>query len=404
MRKKAFRRFAVAGFAVAIALSIVPTEAFASSNSDRYAELQEQIAEARAQLRRARARERAILGQIAASDHRLDALESSLSSITDQLLLASRRLELLELQNDQAAIELQLKNAELEATVAELDQTTTRLRERAANIYMDGGTAYAAVLFGSNNFHDYVAGLAYAESVLHVDVEIVDEIRGLKDTVEAQRAAIEQRRLGLETQSAAVAAQHAQLAALRAKQAGARNAVVAEIDYKRRLLARVRSEKEAYAAALQSYLEESNSIAELLRRAQSGQNVIQGRGGYLKWPVSGRVTSEYGWRTHPIYGYRSFHTGIDIAAPAGNTVKAARYGEVLYVGYRDAYGLIVIIDHGNSVATIYAHLSRAYVNAGQSVSTLGSIGAVGCTGWCTGPHTHFEVRVNGEPQNPRLWL
>lgn len=404
MRGRRLRRLAVAGLVAALTVTLLPTDALASSNGDRYAELQEKIAETRAKIRRARAQERAILSQIADSDHRLEALEASLASITDQLTLANRRLELLELQNDQAALELQLKTSELEATAAELDATTTRLRERAARIYMDGATAYESVLFGSNDFHDYVAGLTYAESVLHVDVAIVDEIRGLRDTMESQRAAIEARRVALETQSNAVAAQQAQLAGLRAKQAGARNAVVAEIDYKRRLLQRVRSEKEAYAAALQSYLEESDSIADLLRRAQSGQNVIQGHGGYLKWPVSGRVTSEYGWRIHPIYGYRSFHTGIDIAAPQGSTVKAARYGEVIYVGYKGAYGLIVIIDHGHSLATIYAHLSKAYVRPGQSVSTLGSIAAVGCTGWCTGPHVHFEVRVNGEPQNPRLWL
>jgi murein DD-endopeptidase MepM/ murein hydrolase activator NlpD len=151
-------------------------------------------------------------------------------------------------------------------------------------------------------------------------------------------------------------------------------------------------------------LAQSNSIKGMLNRAQKGQNVVQGYGGYLKWPVSGRISSPYGWRTHPIYGYRSFHTGIDIAAPAGTTVKAARRGEVLYVGYRDAYGLIVIIDHGNSLATVYAHLSKAYVRAGQSVGTLGNVAAVGCTGWCTGPHLHFEVRVNGNPQNPMNWL
>jgi murein DD-endopeptidase MepM/ murein hydrolase activator NlpD len=166
----------------------------------------------------------------------------------------------------------------------------------------------------------------------------------------------------------------------------------------------VRNQKAAYAAALQSMLDQSNSIKGLLNRAQKGQKVVQGYGGYLKWPVSGRITSPYGWRTHPIYGYRSFHTGIDIAAPSGTTVKAARKGEVLYVGYRDAYGLIVIIDHGNSLATVYAHLSKAYVRPGQYVGTLGSVAAVGCTGWCTGPHLHFEVRVNGNPQNPMNWL
>ena len=191
---------------------------------------------------------------------------------------------------------------------------------------MNGPTAYAAVLFGANSFQEYVAGMQYAENVLHVDMDIVDEIRGLKATVEAQRLAIEARRKALEAQSNEVAKQYARLAGLRSQQAGAKSAVLSEIDYKQHLLARVRKEKRAYAAALQSYLEESDSIAEMLRRAQGGQQAIQGKGGYLKWPVSGPITSDYGWRTHPIYGYKSFHTGIDIGAPSGKTVKVGSQG------------------------------------------------------------------------------
>jgi murein DD-endopeptidase MepM/ murein hydrolase activator NlpD len=403
VKAKTFRRAVLAGLALSLVAGVLPMQALAY-DSDDYADVQKKISETRARLRKVRAQEKAILGQINASDMRLASLESSLATITDQLLLATRRLQLLELQHEQAAIELQLKTAELEATAIELDNTTTRLRDRAANIYINGPTAYAAVLFGANDFQDYVAGMAYAENVLHVDLDIVEEIKGLKATVEAQRLTLEQHRKALEVQANDVSAQYASLAALRSTQAGAKSAVLAEIDYKEHLLARVRKEKRAYAEALQSYLEESDSIAEMLRRAQDGQQAIQGKGGYLKWPVSGPITSDYGWRTHPIYGYKSFHTGIDIGAPHGRTVKAARKGEVLYVGYKGAFGLVVIIDHGNALATMYAHLSKSYVHPGQSVGTLSSIAAVGCTGWCTGPHVHFEVRVNGNPQNPHLWL
>lgn len=403
MRAKRARRLIVVGIVVAFLVGLTPSGAFAG-NPDRYAELQRRIADTRAKIRAVRAKERAILTQIRSSDQRRMSLERSLASVTDQLTLATKRLELLQIQVDQAAGELALKNSELEAALGDLDMYGARLRDRAANIYMHGPTAYEAVLFNAEDFHSYVAGLTYAENVLNVDVDTVERMRELKATIEVQRATIAERRYALEQQSSAVAAEQAQLAGLRQVQANARAAVLGEIDYKRSLLRRVRTEKAAYAAALQSYLEESNSIADLLRRAQRGQRVIQGQGGYLKWPVSGRVTSEFGYRTHPVYGYRSFHTGIDIAAPSGTTAKAARAGEVLYVGYKGAFGLIVLIDHGNSVATMYAHLSRSYVSPGDSVSTLGSVGAVGCTGWCTGPHVHFEVRVAGEPQNPRLWL
>lgn len=402
MRGSFVRRCAVIGLVVGLIASLSPTDVFA--RGDSYSQLQDQIARTRRRIAEARRREKALLKQLRVSDERRMSLERSLNSVTDKLLLATRRLDLLQLQADAAAAELALKNTELEGALADLDQYKAQLHDRAANIYMRGPEAYQSVLFGASDFHSYVAGLAYAESVLNVDVSVVEEITELKETIEQQRSAVEARRNQLQAQTSAIAAQQAHLNHIRRQQANARAAVLGEISYKERVLRHVRNKKEAYAAALQSMLEQSNSIKGLLNRAQRGQRVIQGYGGYLKWPISGRITSPYGWRTHPIYGYRSFHTGIDIGAPAGTTVKAARKGEVLYVGYRDAYGLIVIIDHGNSLATVYAHLSKSYVRPGQYVPTLGSVAAVGCTGWCTGPHLHFEVRVNGSPQNPMNWL
>lgn len=397
------RRLAVFGIVAALFVGLAPEYAIAG-RADDYDRLQQDIADTRAKLRQARKREKRIMAELSQSDQRRMSLERSLAFVTDQLTLASRRLDALQLLADAAAAELNEKQAQLQRAIASLDTFTSQMESRAANIYIRGPDAYSAVLFGASDFHQYVAGMAYAESVLDTDVNIVDDIRELRDAIDLERSTLEQRRIALNQQTDAVAAQQRQLGALRVRQSNARVAVLNEMSYKERLLRRVRNERRAYGQALQSMLEQSASIEALLRRAQRGQRVVQGHGGYLKWPVSGHITSPYGWRTHPIYKTRSFHTGIDIGSPAGTTIKAARYGEVLYVGTREAYGLIVIIDHGNSVATVYAHLSRAYVRAGQSVRTLGSVGAVGCTGWCTGPHLHFEVRVNGEHQNPMRWL
>jgi murein DD-endopeptidase MepM/ murein hydrolase activator NlpD len=402
VRGSIVRRCAVIGLAVGLIIALSPTEVLA--RGDSYSELQQRIDQTRRRIAAERKREKALLRELRSTDQRRMALERSLNAVTDQLVLATRRLDILQLQADAAAAELALKNTQLEGALADLEAYRTRLHDRAANLYMRGPETYSSVLFGASDFHQYVAGLAYAESVLNVDVDVVEQITQLKENIELQRSAVEDRRNALQQQTSEIAAEQARLAAIRRQQANARNAVLGEISYKERLLRHVRNKKEAYAAALQSMLEQSRSIEALLHNAQKGQRVVQGYGGYLKWPVSGRITSPYGWRIHPIYGYRSFHTGIDIGAPAGTTVKAARRGEVLYVGYRDAYGLIVIIDHGNSLATVYAHLSRTYVRAGQAVGTLASIAAVGCTGWCTGPHLHFEVRVNGAPQNPMNWL
>jgi murein DD-endopeptidase MepM/ murein hydrolase activator NlpD len=403
LRGRTLRRLAVFSLAAALFAGLSPVEAYAS-RADDYDRLQRQIDATRQKIRDARKREKRITAQLEESDARRQSLERSLANLNDQLLLASRRLDALQLQADAAALELDQKNAQLQRAIASLDAFKNQMEARAKNIYIRGPDAYQAVLFGASDFHQYVAGMAYAESVLNTDVNIVDDIRDLRDAIDEERRAVEARRAALDAQTDAIAAQQAQLGAIRVRQANARTAVLTEMSYKQRVLKRVHAERRAYGEALQAMLEQSRNIEALLQRAQRGQQVIQGRGGYLKWPVSGHITSPYGWRTHPIYGYRSFHTGIDIGSPYGTTIKAARYGEVLFVGTKEAYGLIVIVDHGNSLATVYAHLSKAYVRAGQSVSTLGSLGAVGCSGWCTGPHLHFEVRVSGQPTNPMKWL
>lgn len=122
------------------------------------------------------------------------------------------------------------------------------------------------------------------------------------------------------------------------------------------------------------------------------------------WPASGRVSSEYGMRRHPISGQLQLHQGIDIAAPTGTPVHATAAGRVVFAGSRGGYGLTVVIDHGYGLQTLYAHNSRLYVAEGDVVERGDVIAAVGSTGLSTGPHVHYEVHRNGEAVNPRAYL
>jgi murein DD-endopeptidase MepM/ murein hydrolase activator NlpD len=126
--------------------------------------------------------------------------------------------------------------------------------------------------------------------------------------------------------------------------------------------------------------------------------------GNMSYPLVAQVTSPFGWRTHPIFGVRRFHTGVDLAGPNHSTIKAADSGSVLYTGWYGGYGKVVIVSHGNGMATLYAHLSKIAANVGDNVSKGDVIGYEGTTGFSTGPHLHFETRVNGVPNNPMNYL
>jgi murein DD-endopeptidase MepM/ murein hydrolase activator NlpD len=148
---------------------------------------------------------------------------------------------------------------------------------------------------------------------------------------------------------------------------------------------------------------ESAQITSLLRLRQGCEPGASPHRGALVQPLPGsRVTTGYGWRTHPIYHRPQFHTGTDFAGRPRALAAAA--GRVVDVGSRVGYGLTVVIDHGNGIGTVYAHLASATVRAGQSIAQGAAIGAVGHSGDATGDHLHFEVRVHGVTTDPLSWL
>lgn len=125
--------------------------------------------------------------------------------------------------------------------------------------------------------------------------------------------------------------------------------------------------------------------------------------GFIK-PAAGGITSPYGPRRHPVTGKDSFHTGVDYGASYGTPIKASKSGTVTTAGWHTAYGKMIIIDHGSGQSTLYAHSSQLNVSVGQQVSQGQTIALVGSTGYSTGPHLHFEVRINGQHQNPTKYV
>ncbi len=163
-----------------------------------------------------------------------------------------------------------------------------------------------------------------------------------------------------------------------------------------------------YSVKLDSFISDNANLAGV-DLIEPGQNVFLPNAKIplppLRWkyPVRGRVSSRFGWRRHPILGYRHKHTGIDIVVNY-KKLRAARTGRVIYAGYLGAYGKVIVIRHDNNFKTLYAHLSRIRVRAGSYVKQGSVIGVTGNTGRSTGAHLHFEVIKNGRPVNPRRYL
>lgn len=147
----------------------------------------------------------------------------------------------------------------------------------------------------------------------------------------------------------------------------------------------------------------SGKATQLASKKSEIEQEVKKQESFIK-PTSGRISSPFGYRTHPVTGSYTLHSGIDIAASSGTTVVASRNGKVVSAGYSGSYGNLIVISHGNGIETAYAHLSSINVRVGESVSQGQLIGKVGSTGRSTGPHLHFEVRINGTAVNPSKYI
>jgi murein DD-endopeptidase MepM/ murein hydrolase activator NlpD len=403
--KTSIRRVAVTAMMFAAVLVALPsTTASASSYSQRQQELQLLIQQKEARLNKLVHRARSIFLQLQDTDQQLASTQRRLDSLALQLNDARARLGAIDAQLEVVSAALRDKSGQLEVLLGVLDAEQAAMNDRIADIYINAPTGYSQALSNSQDFADVVAANQFAGSVIRNDSNTLLKLQQTKAQVEGQKNDIATHQASIVKARNAQAVELQQIANIQSQQAGVRAQQHGLMVQQSQLLNQVNGQRTAYVKAIQELQRENSLLSAIIRGAQRGQRVIQGVGGYLKWPVSGPITSPFGWRIHPIYGYRSFHTGIDIGVPTGTIVKAARYGKVIYTGYNGAFGLVVIIDHGNSLATMYAHLSRVFVSVGQKVGTLQAVAASGNTGWSTGPHLHFQVDLQGQPVNPLSWL
>ena len=368
------------------------------------AQLNAQISALRNQQNAAAAQEVALNTQLQASRARRAALDAKVGDLDARIGGVQRGLNAAEASLEQLAGDLVNAEAQLSAARAELSAAKTQLHERAVEAYVNpAGVQVLDVMLHTRSVGDLSAKVSYLESIVGAQVKAVHRFEDLRKQAQDLAARVDSTRDHARQQRDLVLSQRAALDVARKAQNDVRQQVIAEQNVQEGLLAQVEQSRAQYQAQIADLQRQSDAITALLRGVQAGQTPgVSGRG-ILAEPLPGApITSPFGPRV--LFGVAGFHTGVDFGAPEGTPLHAAGDGTVVAAGPMGGYGNATIIDHGNSLATLYGHQSELAVTVGQHVQRGQVIGYVGCTGFCTGPHVHFEVRVNGSPVDPLGYL
>lgn len=361
---------------------IEETESALEGASKRLQQAAADLDEAQAELPAARAAYSAAVGR--------------LSSARDRLALIRQRLRELRAQQEKV-------QTEIEAAQRRITHSETLIARIVRYQYQTGGYAELQVVLDADSPTDFVQRVMATQSVTDSQSQIIDQLNADKSVLAARE---QQMQVTEEAIAATETEAEKQVEELRSFATEARDAKheVKSLIAQRANALRIAAEEKAAEEQRLANLE----AAQEALAAQIAQSASTGTAtGRLIWPLPGySAGGGVGWRVHPVYGYRSCHTGVDISAPSGTEIIAARAGVVIRVqaDLSGPYGNNTLIDHGNGLATFYAHQSSFAVSQGDRVAKGEVIGYVGSTGYSTGSHLHFEVHINGVPHDPMGWF
>ncbi|MEY2567774.1 MAG: hypothetical protein QOE35_2303 [Actinomycetota bacterium] len=392
-----------------VTLDVAPSALAATSTSSkqqRQTEINRKLGTLRSQVQEASTEEAKLLDQLDQVEADRKVLDAKVAALDAQVATAQAQLDAASASLDQRAAALSQAQAELNLAQRLLIEARRKLTERAVRAYMgqpDIRTADRYLQPGSQR--EMAAAASYVHTLVQAQQDVVDQFNSRQRELQSREAAVQTERDDAQAQRDVVAHRTAEVQAARKVQASARAEVLAQEQQKEALVSQVRDRRREFETQIAQLKAESNAITSFLRGVQRGQGpAISGKGIFAS-PIPGAaITSGFGPRVHPIYGDVRIHTGIDFRASVGTPVRAAGAGKIVYAGWRGGYGNAVIIDHGNSLATLYGHLSAINVGVGQRVARGQIIAKAGSTGLSTGPHLHFEVRANGVPVNPMGYL
>ena len=372
--------------ALAAVLAMLPffvSWGFASQADDKRAELNEvQSQMQKMQDRKEKARQKAEAATVG-----LEEIQISINQLRSQARDLQGRKDALQAKINDNQIKLAQKKAEVEKRKKIYSK---RLRE----IYINGQINYLDVLLGAKDFGDFSSRMYLLQKIISSDIDMLTQLQKAEAEVKSRQEQLDAQMKDIKTTQAELEAKRARANRLK--------------EQRSYMLYKAQEEEQRSQSEYDRLLAISENITAMLRNMEGsgGSAASSGGGGTGRflWPCRGVITSYFGWRTHPVFGTTKYHSGMDIGVDYGTPIYAADSGTVIYSGWLGGYGYAVMIDHGSGLVTLYGHNQALNVYEGQYVTKGTCIAYAGSTGYSTGPHCHFEVRLHGEVTEPLNYL
>ena len=397
------RRIRLSVALVGAVLALGVPSALGQSVYDQQAEVNRKISGLRDDIAAAKAKEGVLTSEIQAAGERIEVLSGDIGSLTS--LIAELEADLAAMRARLARLEARFEQQteDLERLKQQYRIAQQRLEERLVELYQSDEADSFGVLLQVQSLGDLLDQLEYFDSIGRQDRAISRELKRLREAMKVAREKTRVTKAQVAEETDALAAKTAEQIAAKQELEAQQAALAAARSEKKGVLATVHEDREEAQEDLEDLEAASAALAAQIRAAQASSTSSSGgstgsgvsSSGFI-WPVSGVVTSGFGYR------WGRMHEGIDISAPCGTPIRAVASGTIIFSGWMGGYGNLVVVDHGNGLATAYAHQSAIYASGG--VGQGQTIGAVGTTGSSTGCHLHFEVRVNGGAVDPMGYL
>jgi murein DD-endopeptidase MepM/ murein hydrolase activator NlpD len=385
-------------FALAIAFLLVVVAPAAADDVGKKHAIDTRIGSLQDRLSKQKQQEQALRDEVAGYTSRIRGLEARVGDVSLRLQTLEQDLALHQKRLNALNELFHIQDSRFHTLEKEYAVAVVTLNRRLVDIYESDNPSTLDVVLGSRSVQDAMDQIQYMNAIADQDRRIAAQVKYAKLQVKAARAKTKKLRNTVKGETAIISARTAQTRTVRDELQGAASDLATTKQNKLTDLSKLTAAEQDEASEIDALQAASNDLAARIRAAQATHSTTTPSASGLIWPVSGPITSPFGWR------WGRMHQGIDIGVGYGTPIHAAAAGTVIYCGWEEGYGNLVVIDNGGNLATAYGHQSSIAVTCGQHVDQGQTIGYVGCTGHCTGPHLHFEVRVDGNPVDPMGYL